>query len=845
MQKLLFLLFSLFSIVSFAQRPEGGGGNRGGGAGFPGGGGPKIGRVYGKIIDPETEKGVGYASVTLNISKGKKDSVIAGALTEENGDFNMTALGFGRYKLKVSFLGFKEFSRAVMVAPPDNVEQDLGDIVLELDAKSLAEVNVNAEKSQSQLALDKQVFNVGRNAGSVGGTAEDVLKAVPSVTLDADGNAKLRNNGTTVYLDGRPTQLTLNQIPADQIEKVEIITNPSAKYEAQTSGGIINIISKQNKKPGYNGFVTLGAATGERFNGTVSLSAKQGKWNFTGIYNRNQSQQPSNGFTNRTNFYKGNVVNYFDQVNNSRFKNHMQNAMASLEYQINNRNTLILGGAFRNGQHNMFDTQGYAIRSASKDTLIKGIRTIEPNNEFTNFSSNLTWRKTYPKKDKLLLADIMVNRGFSDNAGLWTSNETLQGGKIIQNKNLIYGGNVAKGGVFQLDFTNPLNDSTKVEMGLRSSINQRDQQYYNDFVDESGKIKPLVDFTQDFLLNDVINAAYINYASKMKSGIAYQVGVRYEQSNLNADSRIAGKNFGYNYPSSASDILKAIFPSMYFSKKLKNNSEIQLNVSRKINRPDWMKGMPVIRMADRQNVQIGNASLKPEFITLAELNYNKIFGSNNYLTSLYIRNEEDVIVPFSYPSVADTSILINTFVNGKNSFRYGLDNTLKLEFNKKLEITTSVNVFNMIFKAENIDVQGFAMNSKINANYKFPKDFSLQLSGNYESPRVFLQGKEAANYFADMAFKKDITLKEIMPGKAAGNAGNARVGSLTFSVSDLFDTRRNLRYFETANFTQDIQRRRDTRFFKVTLQVFFGKPDASIFKKRSARPQGGGGMEEF
>jgi Outer membrane protein beta-barrel family/Carboxypeptidase regulatory-like domain/TonB-dependent Receptor Plug Domain len=843
MKKLLFLLFSLTTTIVFAQRPEGGGNRGGGQGGFAGS--PKIGRLYGKIIDPETQKGVGYASVTLNISRGKKDSVVAGALTEENGDFNLTALGFGRYKLKVSFLGFKDFSRAVMVAPPDNVEQDLGDIMLELDAKSLAEVNVNAEKSQSQLALDKQVFNVGRNAGSVGGTAEDVLKAVPSVTLDADGNAKLRNNGTTVYLDGRPTQLTLNQIPADQIEKVEIITNPSSKYEAQTSGGIINIISKQNKKPGYNGFVTLGVATGDRYNGTFSLSAKQGKWNFTSLYNRNQSQQPSNGFTHRTNLYNGKVSNYFDQNNTSKFDNHMQNAMASLEYQVNNRNTLTLGGAYRNGMHNMLDNQNYTIKNAQNETLINGTRTIVPNNEFTNFSSNLTWKKTYPKKDKSLITDIMLNRGFSDNAALWTTSETLQNSQINLNKNLISGGNVSKGGVFQLDYTNPLNDSTKLETGIRSSWNQRDQQYYNDLIDEIGKTKRLSDFTQDFLLNDVINAAYINYASKMKNGIAYQAGFRYEQSNLNADSRIAGKNFGYNYPSSASDILKAIFPSVYFSKKLKNNSEIQLNLSRKINRPDWMKAMPVIRVADRQNVQIGNASLKPEFITLAELNYNKLFGSHNLLISTYIRNEENVIVPFSYPSVADTSVLINTFVNGKNSFRYGLDNTLKLEYNKKLEITTNINVFNMIFKAENIDVQGYAMNAKINGNYKFPKDFSMQLSGNYESPRVFLQGKEAANYFADMSIKKDITLKEIMPSKASGGAGNARVGSLVFSVSDIFDTKRNLRYFETAYFTQDIQRRRDTRFFKITLQVFFGKPDASIFKKRTARPQGGGGMEEF
>ena len=837
----LLLSIILFLNIQFAvaQRPTGQGNGKQMGVG------PKIGRVYGRILDAETKSGVGYASVTLSISRGKKDSVIAGGLTEDNGDFNLKELYFGRYKLKVTFLGYKDYTQTVMVSPPDNIEQDLGDLKMELDSKVLADVNVSAEKAQSQLALDKQVFNVGRNAASVGGTAEDVLKAVPSVSLDADGNAKLRNNQTTVYLDGRPTPLNLNQIPADQIEKVEIITNPSSKYEAQTSGGIINIVSKQNRKPGYNGFVTVGVGTGRRLNTTASLSYKQGKNNFTAFFNRNQSSQPSNGFTNRTNLNKGNVINYFDQINTSIFDNHMQNGSLAWERQINNRNTFILTGNYRNGQHNMEDNQNYIIRSPKQDTLIKGLRTITPNNEFTNLGVSLNWKKTFPKKGQELITDINYNRGFSSNASTWTTTDNLFSGMTNNMKNLISGANKSDAFVFQLDYTNPLNDSTKLEYGARSSWNFRDQQFYNDAYDENGKVKRLTDFTQDFLLKDYINAVYVNYGSRWK-GIGYQAGVRYEQSNLNANSRIAGKSFGYNYPSSSKDFLKALFPSVYFSKKMANNQEFQFNMSRKINRPDWMRTMPVIRMADRQNIQVGNPALQPEFFNLVELNYNKLFKSNNWLVSLYFRDEQNPVVPFSYPSVADTSILINTFVNGTRSLRFGIDNTLKLEWNKKLEFTTNINAFNMIFRAESIERQGFAMNGKINATYKFPKEYSFQATYNYESPRIFLQGIERENQFLDISFKKDITLGTLMPSKAATPAGNIRVGSIAFSMNDVFNTKRNLRYFETAYFTQDIQRRRDTRFFRLTVQCFFGKADASIFKKKTPqRPQGGGGMDEF
>lgn len=844
------LLIAILAIqFSMAQRPSG----NGNGAGQ--GGNLKIGRVYGKILD-ENKKPVAYASVTLSISKGKKDSLITGGLTEDNGDFNLTELPFGRYKVKVTYVGYKEFSQFVVVRPPDNVEQDLGNIRLEIDSKVLNEVNVTAEKSQTQLALDRQVFNVGRNAAASGGTAEDVLKAVPSVTLDVDGNAKLRNNSTTVYFDGRPSPFSLNQIPADQIERVEIITNPSAKFEAQSAGGIINIVTKKNRKPGYNGFASLGAGTGNRYNGTLSLNVKEGKFNFTGFANLNNSRQPSEGYTNRINYKNGLIDNYFNQVSDAEFRHKMQMARLSLDYQVDNRNTVTLGANYTHGAHNFFDFQDYTFRNAAKDTISKGLRTIEPANAFYNFGTQLTWKKSFPKKGKELITDLSYNRGFSNNEADWFTSEYLFDNKTTTiTRNDITGGNNSNQAVLQMDFTNPLNDSTKFETGIRLFYNNRIQDFTNTLILSDGTRVPLTDFAQNFDLTDMINAAYATYGSRLRNGINYQLGVRFEQSFLQGNSLIAEKeDFGYQYPKGGSDWLKSFFPSAYFSKKLKGNQELQFNLSRKINRPNWRQIMPVIMNADRQNVMVGNPALQPQFINLMEVNYNKIFKSNNYLVSAYARNEVQPIIGFTSPFEGDSSLVKNSFINGDNSWVYGLDNTLKLEIAKKLEITTSVNAFVINLVAQDIKREGFAWFSKMNVNYKLPRDFSLQAQGTYESPKINLQGEEKDNYFMDLSLRKDITMADVKPSKFQRGPNNPRLGSITFTVSDVFDTKRNLRTIEQGStinnvyvptFVQDVNRRRETRFFRVTLQFFFGKPDASMFKRNTKRQNNQGGESQM
>ena len=231
----IFCLFFFFSMSLFAQQPAG----RTAGL--------KIGRLYGKVVDNTTKKHpLAYATVMImrTLPNGQ-DSLIEGSLTEDNGEFNITGLPMGAFTVKINYIGNKDIIRKVKIAPPNNVEQDLGDLVMEENAQMLNEVEIKAEKVSTMISLEKRVFNVDKNITAAGGTAEDILKNVPSVTVDVDGSVKLRDKGTTIYVDGKPSLMTLNQIPSDQIESVEVISNPSAKYEAATTGGIVNIVMKK------------------------------------------------------------------------------------------------------------------------------------------------------------------------------------------------------------------------------------------------------------------------------------------------------------------------------------------------------------------------------------------------------------------------------------------------------------------------------------------------------------------------------------------------------------------------------------------------------------------------
>jgi len=822
MKHFYIILTFFISLTSMAQNPNMGG---------KGGNGDMMkamkdikGRVYGKIIDSKTKKPVEYASVV--VLWYNKDSLIGGALAQDNGDFNVENLPpMGGFRLRVSQVGYKNYETKIYIQMPNKLEQDLGNIKLEIDEKVLNEVEVTAEKNAVVMSIDKRTFNVDKDLSVKGGTAVDVMKNVPGVTVDADGNAQLRNQNPMIFVDGRPTSLTLQQIPADQIDRIEIITNPSVKYDASATGGILNIILKKNLKPGYNGMVMAYVGTGDRYGGMTNLNLKEGKWNFSLMYTYNQAINITNGYTKRTQLDSvQNPSGYFNQDNETNFKNQFNFGRLGIDYSLNNRNTISLNGMIVAGRFKTRDYQLYEMLDKNATKVLYGDRLNEQHAAFENYNTQLLYKKTFPKAGKELNSDLSYNHTTSHNGYLFTTYTHLNPDTtyIPNTYQKNDGGTNADQFVYQLDFTNPITETKKFEAGIKL--------FYKNSVtgnNAANAINTPDVYTRDsimsnnYVIDDMVNAAYVNYNDKMFWDISYQAGLRFEQSYYKGNITDKKQSFSYNYPGTTDDILKSLFPGIYFSKKLKNNQELQVNFSRKISRPNFFQMMPFVMFADKQNYRIGNPQLKPEFKNIAEFNYNKTFTKGSYLGSGYFRYEEQPITDVAYPSLGDPSVLVNTTVNGKNSIRYGIENTFKYTLFKDFDVTLNANAFYIFIRGTvvstepEVTAEGYAYNAKAIFSYKLPKQITLQVNGNYESPRILLLGSSNEIYSMDVSLNKMIGMKWI----------------LNATLSDAFNTRRMGTHYETPYYTQDLSRRREGRYVRFTVTYLFGKMDASIFKR--------------
>ena len=825
MKHSLFVLFLLLTCLVNAQMP----GMSGGMKNMKD---PKLGRVYGKVLDSKTNQPVEYASV--QVLWFNKDSLLGGTLVKENGDFAVDGLpSYGQVRVKIKFIGYKEFLQKVFIVPPEKVDQDLGNIKLEIDDKMLKEVDVVAEKSAVVLSIDKRTYNVEKDLSVKGGTAVDVMKNIPGLTVDADGNVQLRNQSPTIFVDGRPTTLTLQQIPADQIDRVEIITNPSVKYDASATGGILNVVMKKNNKPGYNGMLMGYVGSGDRYGGMANLNIKEGNhWNFSLMYSYNQAINNTTGFTKRTQLDSGITTGHYNQENKTRMFNMFNFGRIGIDYNIDNRNTISLNGNIVGGIFKTTDMQNYNgdFLQSTPTISIDGDQTNNQQAAFQNYTGQLMYKKTFPKVGKELTMDANYNYTNSHNSYLFSTttnirpdtSSTFYALPSTYQKNA--GTTTANQYVFQLDYVDPISDTRKFEAGIKA--------YYKNSIsaNNTSRASGTDDvYTRDsimsnrYVIDDMINAAYVNYNAKTFWDIGYQAGLRFEQSYYAGNITDKQQKFSYNYPSTADDILKSIFPGIYFSKKLKKSQEVQINFSRKINRPNFFQLMPFVMFADKQNYRIGNPQLKPEFKNIAEANYNKILGKGSYLASGYFRYEEQPITDVAYPDPdpAKTNVLVNTTINGDNAIRYGFENTFKWTFFKNLDWTVNANAYYIYIRGTVVQDQpvvkaeGYAWNAKTSLSYRFPKNFTLQVNGNYESPKILLLGVAKEIYSMDISLNKMIGTKWIF---------NA-------TLSDVFNTRRMGTHYETPYYIQDLSRRRESRYVRFTVTYLFGKMDASIFKR--------------
>ena len=479
---------------------------------------------------------------------------------------------------------------------------------------------------------------------------------------------------------------------------MEVITNPSARYDASTSGGIVNLVLKKNRQPGYNGLVSVGLGNNNRYDATANIDWRAGRWNITGLYSLNATQNPLTGYVTRTNrnALTGAPTGFFDQNTTNQLNNRFQNGRVAINYTASPTDLLTVAGTMAAGAFNNASSQQYTYRDALGNNTGLGGRTADPMNTFTNVGAKLDWKHSFARKGQELSITSSVNRNQVSNASNWyTTSVNANGGTQpgFTERDLISGRTAGTQYLAQLDYVRPVGDSAKWEFGLRGFTFVRDQQYFfNQQLEAAPTYTLLIPFSQNAAITETVNAVYGIYTKQFRSGIGIQAGPRLEQSSLTGLNRFTNGQFGYNYPSlSGKNWFQAVFPTFSATKKLSETSELGLSLSRKVGRPGFRQISAGIQASDRQNVTIGNPALQPEFVNTAELNYNRNVGSAQWLATAYYICEDHTIKPFVQPSPTDSSLLVTTFVNVTADIQYGLDQTLKVDWGRHFSILGNLN----------------------------------------------------------------------------------------------------------------------------------------------------------
>jgi outer membrane receptor protein involved in Fe transport len=787
--------------------------------------------IKGLVVDAVTSEPLAFASVAVLQKNNDQSSIIGAAQTTIDGTFSIGNLPGGNFSIQITYVGYQTFEKTATLSGSSIFNMET--IALQVDSKILKEVEVVGEKSQIEITPGKRIFNVDKNLTSTGGTAESLLRNVPSITVDETGAASLRNMPTTIYVNGKPTQLTLAQIPANQIASIEVISNPSARYDASTSGGIVNLVMKRNKEPGYNGIVSLGVGNNSRYDATLNLDWQKGKWNITTLYSLNATKNPLNGYAHRqTKDVNGSITNYFDQTTLINLNNRFQSGRVAADYLLDKNNTLTLATNIVAGSYNTLSNQAYAYKDLSQSLTSYGSRNTVPQNNYTNTGLEFDWKHSFVQKGRELQFTSSFTRSRVSNAGDWftTAYDVGQNGAAISQEgyplqNRIDGRIIGNQVLGQLDYVHPVSESAKWEIGLRSFSYLRDQQYL--FSEVHSETKTLLqNYSQNAQIDETVNAIYALYSKQMNDRLSIQGGLRMEQSSLHGLSHFDETKFGYNYPSkTGQNLFQSFFPSFSVNKKINEESDWSLSLSRKVGRPNFRHMFVGIQANDKQNITIGNPQVRPEFVNTAELSYNKTWNGQSgsslqWLSTGYYIYEDHTIKPVTQPLTTDSTVLVTTFQNVKADIQYGVDNTLNYSAGP-ISVVAGFNLYETIIQSINITTQMLRYSGKLNVTYKFGKGFSAQVSAQRRSKSPSLQGYQRAVTGADFALRKGFWRNR---------------ASVTFIVNDIFNSRKFISIYDQPLTYQTSMSRREIRYYKLTLQLPLSRATNKTKERRVSGP---------
>lgn len=774
-------------------------------------------KFVGKALDAVTGKPVEYASVVL--LHPQDSSVVTGMYTQPNGDFSFNAIPAGTYVLRITFMGYDKLVKAVKIVPNKPV-QFAGTIRLQPAGKTLATVEIKSEKPAFSMQIDRQVFDAGSIVTAEGGSGTDVMKNIPSVDVDIDDNITLRGKSVTIYVDGKPSpfgdaKTALQMIPASTIDRVEVINNPSAKFEAQGGGGIINIVLKKDKAIGYNVMLSGGVATRGQLNGNVNASLRIRKFNFFANYNGWYGSQTGYGYSNRQNLIPDTAgTAFFTQDSRNKNSNSGNGGRIGLDYYLNDYNTITISEGLNLNTGNSADDITLNYLDVHGSALQNGQRNNTSDYHNPNNNTSLNFRHTTSKQNEEWTAYI----SYSNNKGRNNSNYSTQyqnadgtPGNAQLQRNLGISQNQFWN--IQTDYTTPVGKKGKFETGAKVTLQNNDNDYdARLFNFTTRQYEKSLDLSNTYYYKQDVYGGYMNFSSAI-CNLGYQVGARIEQADL--------RGFSYTKDTSVNNRFLNVFPSVFLKYNLPHNENQSLifNYSTRIDRPGFDQLLPYINNSDPQNIRAGNPDLKPSLTHKFETNYSRYFpNTKDYLnTGVYYSQANDDIDRIS---LLDTTTGVTTTrpMNLATDKDWGANFTYNLHILKGWNVTTNLNMEYSKLTGLNVNNEYVTYGVTVNSNVRLPAKINFQVNGHYRSPRVAPQGTFKAMNGIDLGIRKEMLKNNAL--------------AIALNISDVLNTQDYSSHYATTAFIQDYTRKRTTRFIRLNIRYRFGKMDPDMFRKK-------------
>lgn len=794
------------------------------------------GTVTGKIVNKATGEPMDFVTVQVFDSTGKKPFQIV-ASSDSEGKFSLPSLSDGSYLIKIMNVGSINQERPVKIAG-GNV--DLGTIALVDDSKVLKEVVVEGVRSQMRFELDRKVFTVDANIAAAGQSASELLESIPSVEVDQDGEVSLRGNSSvTIWINGKDSGLTadnraqiLEQIPGESIDRIEVITNPSAKYSPEGTAGIINIILKKDRRGGYFGSAEIGGNTRGGANASANINYNTKKWDtFASVGFR--MRHGNGGSETRRLFDDGTFTN-----SDGDSRSHGNNLFFRLgaTYHLTDKDEFYVNGFGMFGRRYGRSTTDYSANRP--DHWLSDIQISREHG--ISRGAHVEWGYTRRWNDNHSL-EAMVSfnhwggpswNSYGETETWADDTETLQ----YREQSMPINVNTWEA---KLDYTNKLTEWLKLEAGYNGNYSHENSPNTTYKLYPDGEYKLAEELYNRFIYTNNVSALYLTLGGKVKD-FSFSAGLRSESWQVRSRSLAYGED-RKDVPEFKKNFF-ALFPSVFLSYSLPKDNEVQINYTRRIRRPWGGMLNSFHNISDPTSVSYGNPELEPQYSNSFELNYLKSWTYHMISFSAYIRTAENMMNRIAY---MDNDVMYSTWANVSKMTNSGCEIVVKNSlFRSKLDLTTTVNLYNNHISGWNYDFitengntvhisndkqNSFAWDARIMANVKLPWSLSFQATGRYASEQKEAQGSRQGGWSVDAGLRK-----------IAGN------WSFSLNCRDIFDSRKWKSTIYGPGYTQTSKRWRAGRILSLTIKYSFGNMKANKKGNRndSGEPMGGSGYEE-